>query len=241
MLYHGWNPPWGFTLHLQTPNYHSRNGEIVRLVFGVEVHACFKGWITDLDSGTPNVQSLYHFFAHRTGVWGQKGLEFCLDIQQNQGTNCVMWHMKQSIWSTDFERPVTNKSQLPWSPDLSFAIIKRKFLGRKYRNFPAGFWDLIYTSVFQLLNTEMSFGLLASTIEHNSLYQALQVLGIFRDFSMSLVLVLGPRLIFCLYDTHMIIYIYIPDFENGMKVIWARYCLLSSYQRRLGSLLRPVY
>jgi hypothetical protein len=62
---------------------------------------------TDLDSGTPSVQSLYHFFPQNWSL-GSKGPRILLSKQQNQGTKCVVWHMKQSIWSTDLERPVTS-------------------------------------------------------------------------------------------------------------------------------------
>jgi hypothetical protein len=53
---------------------------------------------TDLDSGTPNVQSLYHFFPHNWSL-GSKGPGILLSKQQNQGTTkcVVVWHMKQSI------------------------------------------------------------------------------------------------------------------------------------------------
>ncbi len=116
----------------------------------------------------PKCSKSLPLFSHRTWSLGSKGPGILLSKQQNQGTKCVMWHMKQSIWSTDLERPVTQVTT-SLVPRSELCNNNTKFLGAKYRTFPAGFWDLIYSSVFQLLNTEMSLGLLASTIEHNSL------------------------------------------------------------------------
>ncbi len=98
---------------------------------------------TELDSGTPNVQKVFTtLFSHRTGVWGQKGLEFCLDKQQNQGTNCVMWHMKQSIWSTDLERPLTHKVTTSLVPRFELCNHKKKIPWGKIQELSCWIWGL---------------------------------------------------------------------------------------------------